>query len=406
MIPVEDAQNLILEAVRTADPERLDLLSAHTRVLAETIIARQDFPSFDNSAMDGYAVGCGDTNRTDLEVTQTIAAGQIAEQGIAPGQCARIMTGAMLPEGADAVIIQEQVRVDGNRISFDKLPEPGANVRPRGAFHRAGSPLLKPGAILGPGEIAILAAAGRSFVQVHRAPVVAILSTGDELVGIDGTPRIGQLVDSNQYGLAAQIAEAGGIPRLLGIAPDDPDQIRAGLQAALSADFVLTSGGASVGQFDYLPRVLEELGAEVVLYKINMKPGKPLMFAQCQGRPVWGLPGNPVSSMFCFWQFVRPAIRKHLGYPESHWRLPILQARLGAALRSRGDRRSYFRGQLAFSGGAWQFVPSRTDNSGDLVSLAGINGFAWLEAGVTEAQLGEFAPVVAVGEPLYHGSVR
>lgn len=397
MISVEEAQELILAAVQVAPPERLDLLSARGRVLAETVTARQDFPPYDNSAMDGYAVCSNDSQ--ELQVIGTVAAGQVPDFTVGLGQAARIMTGAMVPTGADAVVMQENVRVEGAQIFLAQAPQSGSNIRRQGEFHRSGSPLLKPGAILGSGEIAILAAAQRSFVMVHRAPTVAILSTGNELVGIDGALSTGQIVDSNQYGIAAQIAEAGGVPRLLGIAPDDPAQIRTSLEAALSADFILTSGGVSVGQFDYLPKVLADLGAEVVLYKINMKPGKPLMFAKLGDRQIWGLPGNPVSSLFCFWQFVRPAIRKRLGYPESAWRLPIIAATLSQDLRAKGDRRAYLRGRVGLSTqGNWQFAPYRTDNSGDLVSLAGINGFAWLEAGITSATAGSQVPVVIVGE--------
>jgi molybdopterin molybdotransferase len=396
MISVEEAQELILNTVQVAPPERLDLLSARGKVLAETVLARQDFPPYDNSAMDGYAVRAGDG--TQLHVIGTVAAGQVPDFTVGSGQAVRIMTGAMVPAGADTVVMQENVQVEGTQISLEQTPQLGSNIRRQGEFHRSGAPLLKPGAVIGAGEIAILAAAQRSFVMVHRAPTVAILSTGNELVGIDGTLSTGQIVDSNQYGIAAQIAEAGGVPRLLGIAPDDPEQIRASLEAALSADFVLTSGGASVGQFDYLPKVLADLGAEVVLYKINMKPGKPLMFAKLGDRQIWGLPGNPVSSLFCFWQFVHPAIRKRLGYPESAWRLPVVSATITQDLRSKGDRRAYLRGRIKLTTNGWQFAPYRTDNSGDLVSLAGINGFAWLEAGTTSAATGSHVPVVIVGE--------
>ncbi len=398
MISVEAAQELILSAVKPAAPERLDLLNARGRVLTEPVEARTDFPPYDNSAMDGYAVRSTDALDGPLEVIEMIAAGQLPTRAVAPGQAARIMTGAVMPEGADAVIIQENVTVNGQQITFEKLPPAEANVRKRAAFHQAGSTLMAPGTVLGSGEIALLAAAQRSFVQVHRAPVVAVLSTGDELVGIDGILQGARIVDSNQYGLAAQILEAGAVPRLLGIAPDDPVQIRAGLEAALEADFVLTSGGASVGQFDYLPRLLEELGAEVLLYKINMKPGKPLLFGKLRNRLIWGLPGNPVSSLFCFWQFVRPAIRKFLGYPAGRWHFPTVQAKLASPVRASGDRRAYLRGQVHLDGGGWTFAPYRTDNSGDLVSLVGINAFAWLEAGVTSAAEGESVPVLVVGE--------
>ncbi|BAC91680.1 molybdopterin molybdotransferase MoeA [Gloeobacter violaceus] len=398
MISVEEAQALILEAVEVGAPERVDLLAACSRVLAETILARTDFPPYDNSAMDGYAVRSADTGFGKLQVVETIAAGRMPTHPLAEGQAARIMTGAVLPEGSDAVLIQEEARLEGDTLTFEKLPAPGANVRYRGAFHKAGSPLMPPGTVLQPGEIALLAAAQRAFVLTHRPPAVAIVSTGDELVGIDGVLAGARIVDSNQYGLVAQVREAGGDPRALGIAPDDPEAIRMRLLAALDADFVLLSGGASVGQFDYTPQVLEALGAQVVLYKINMKPGKPLMFARLGSRLIWGLPGNPVSSLFCFWQFVRPAIRKFMGYPPERWRYPVVTAQLKAPVRSKGDRRAYLRGQLALEAGVWRFAPYRTDNSGDLVSLLGINAFAWLEAGVTGACEGETVPVLVVGE--------
>lgn len=402
MISVEEAQQLILDTVVPGGVERLDILDAEGRVLAETVTAAQDFPPYDNSAMDGYAVCSRDLSQTRLTVIEVIPAGKMPEQAVGEGECARIMTGAVLPAGADAILIQEEVNVRGDAIEFAQLPQAGTHVRYRGDYHQAGDTLLKPGTVLHAGEIAILAAAQRSFVLAHRAPIVAVLSTGDELVGIDGQLQPGQIVDSNQYGLAAQIRAAGGIPRMLGIARDDPGHLRDCLESALSADFILTSGGVSVGQFDYMLQVLEEMDAEVVLYKINMKPGKPLTFARLRGRLLWGLPGNPVSALLCFWQFVRPAIRKSLGYPGTGWFLPNIPARLDASVSTKGDRRTYLRGRLALESGEWVFTPYRTDSSGDLVSLAGINGFAWLEKGIAVAESGSTVPVFLVGEPDTH----
>ena len=296
------------------------------RILAQPLQSDRLLPPWDNSAMDGYAVRAAEiVVGTPVPLVGVVAAGHPTSQTLAPGTCLRIMTGAPVPQGADAVIMREEAEEEADRVRFRSPARPGQHIRRAGEDIRPGDRLLPAGAALAAGEVGVLAAIGRTLVEVHRRPQVAVLSTGDELVPADRVPGPGQIVNSNSHALAAQIHEAGGIPRLLPIAQDDPDTLRAAFADALRADVVVSSGGVSVGQFDYVRDVLAELGAVEQFSRVAMKPGKPLTFSyidsgsgQAGRRVLWfGLPGNPASSMVSFELFVRPALRRMCGLPES-----------------------------------------------------------------------------------------
>ena len=304
MLSVQQAEEIIFKRVQPLDAlldaEVVDLLAAFDRILAMPVTSDLDFPHWDNSAMDGYAVryadveGCSASQPAVLEIAEEIAAGKQPQHTIKPGQAARIFTGAMMPEGADTVVMQEETRLEGSRVVILSAPKSQAFVRHRASYYQAGTPLLMPGIPLFAPEIGILASAQCTQVSVYRRPRVAILSTGDELVTPDRPLQPGQIVDSNQYAMAAIVAQSGGIPLLLGIVADQPEALKNAIASALtSADIVVSSGGVSVGDYDYVDRILESLGAEIHLRAIAIKPGKPLTFAtfkyqEHQGRGAGG----------------------------------------------------------------------------------------------------------------------
>ncbi|MBW4521667.1 MAG: molybdopterin molybdotransferase MoeA [Scytolyngbya sp. HA4215-MV1] len=420
MLPVHQAEQLILSLVHPFNPDHdvevLDLLKACDRVLAAPIISQLDFPHWDNSAMDGYAVRFADvqTCRPDqpieLEIVEEIPAGYQPQHTIQPGQAARILTGSVMPSGADTVVMQEDTRRQDERVWILTTPKPQAFVRHQGEFYRAGAVLLPAGIMLGAPEIAVLAAAQCASVKVYRRPRVAILSTGSELVGVEQPLQAGQIVDSNQYALAALVAQAGAEPLCLGRVPDEPDQLRAAIVHAITtADIVLSSGGVSVGDYDYVDDILEELGADIAIRAVAMKPGKPLTVATLSDRqfassepnpsPVsptlyFGLPGNPVSALVTFWRLVLPALRKLSGLAQA-WQPAFVDARSRQVLRSDGKRETYLWGSVSLENGIYEFSPAGGNHSsGNLINLAQTNSLARLSVGQTQIAVGETVQVV------------
>ena len=333
MLPVREAEAIILNLVKPIrDREYVSLDDARNRVLAEPVASNLDFPHDDNSAMDGYAVRFADVadraTPAILKIVEEIPAGSVPARDLAPGEAARVFTGSLLPNGADTIVIQENARADGDRVAIDAAPDgPGTFVRRRGAFYRGGDPLLPPGTPLGPPEIAVLAAAQITSIPVWRRPRVAILSTGNELVPPDRPLARGQIVDSNRYALAAFVAACGAVPVPLGIFKDRPEELRQGMARAIaSADLVLSTGGVSVGTYDFVEELLGELGGEIRIRSVAIKPGKPLTVAtfphsHCS---YFGLPGNPVSALASCWRFVSAALKKCAGRPGP-WGPPRLR---------------------------------------------------------------------------------
>lgn len=325
MIGVDEARERILARFHPLEPERVPILEALDRVLAEDIYSDIDIPPFDNSAMDGYALRSGDTigasqeNPVTLEVMADLAAGHTTHLKVESGRAIRIMTGAPLPEGADAVVRFEETSEGltgswGERIEVYKEVLPWDNVRPAGEDIRKGELVLPKGTLVRPQEIGVLASLGRPEVEVIRRPQVAILATGDELVAIDEEIGPGQIRNSNEYSTAAQVIRYGGVPVRLGMARDNIEELTSKIEEGLAAkvDLFLTSAGVSVGEYDVVKEVLASEG-EIDFWQVYMKPGKPLAFGHIQGVPLLGLPGNPVSAMVSFEQFARPAILIMLG---------------------------------------------------------------------------------------------
>lgn len=377
VLSVEEALEQILATVRVLEPERVPILEALDRVLAEEVVADRDIPPLPNSAMDGYAVRSTDVARVParLQVIAEAPAGRLCPAVVEPGTAVRIMTGAPIPAGADAVVPFEHTRPVDKWIEVLRETRPGANIREAGEDVRAGQAVLFPGQVLRPQEIGMLAALGRTEVAVIRRPRVAILATGDEVVPPWETPGPGQIRDANSYTVAAQVRRYGGIPLLLGIARDEETLIREGVRRALAerADLIVTSGGVSIGDFDLVKQVLATEG-EMRFWSLNMKPGRPLAFGIVGGVPLVGLPGNPVSAMIATELFVRPALRKMQGFTEWPW--PEVRARLADPIARKDGRRHYLRVRLRKTPDGWEATLTGDQGSGILSSLVQADGLA------------------------------
>jgi molybdopterin molybdotransferase len=425
MLPAKEAESIILSLVQPfdqqLDAQLVDLSAATGRILASSVTSQWDFPHWDNSAMDGYAVRYADVKSCNaqqpavLQIIEEISAGIEPQCRIQPGQASRIFTGACMPKGADTVVMQERTRREENRVFILEAPKQQAFVRHRASFYKAGEPLLQSGITLNAPEIAVLAAAGCTHLPVYRRPRVAILSTGNELVTPDQPLQPGQIVDSNQYALAAFVALSGGVPVPLGIVRDEPEELKSAIAQSLSsADIVLSTGGVSVGDYDYVDRILAELGAQIHIRSVAVKPGKPLTVAtfsplsqEVQGgsnRSVlyFGLPGNPVSALVSCWRFVQPALSKLSGLPQEGWRPVFVKVRSHHDLHSDGRRETYLWGQLRLDAtGTYEFhLAGGSHNSGNLINLAQTTGLAVVPVGQTLISAGEPVQVLQVSSPL------
>ncbi|MDE3094682.1 MAG: molybdopterin molybdotransferase MoeA [Chloroflexota bacterium] len=394
MISVEEALERILSHVHVLEPEERPILDALGQVVAEDVVAPLDIPPHDNTAMDGYALRAADTRgaREDAPVTLRVvgelAAGYLFEGEVQPGAAVRIMTGAPMPRGTDAVVPFEETDEPAGRafgsfaksrdvVGILKAARPGANVRRAAEDVRRGQTILRAGALLHPAQVGVLASLGQATVRVHRRPVVAILSTGDE-VREPGEPlRPGQIYDSNAYSISAMVQASGGIPRRLGIAKDTVEALTAKLRGGLDADLLVTSAGVSRGDYDVVKDVLAKEG-EVDFWTVRMRPGKPLAFGTFSSGarrvPHIGLPGNPVSSMVSFELFGRPAIFKMLG--RGDWQRPLVRAVVDEAIANTDARRVYARAILTQREDRWHAALTGPQGSGMLTSMAQANALA------------------------------
>ena len=387
MLSVEEARQRMLDTIPVLPSERREIFECAGYVLAEELHATENIPPFDNSAMDGYAVRAADVknvsedNPAVLSVTETIAAGYAPTQQVAAGQAARIMTGAMMPDGADAVVMQEVTQQDENKVKIFESVDKTGNVRFTGESVAAGQRVMGRGKHLRPPEISMLASLNCAEAAVHRKPTVAIVSTGDELTPLGEPLEPGKIRDSNRYGLYAQVQEAGGTPIDMGIAPDDAAETERIFRAALAkADALITSGGVSVGEHDIVKRVLEKLG-EINFWRVAMKPGKPQAYGIADGKPIFGLPGNPVSSLVVFELFVRPALLKMAGHTELL--RPTFKATLTESVTNRDGRVNYMRAVLTESDGQYTAETTGPQGSGILHSLVLANGLITIPTGTT-----------------------
>ncbi len=372
-------------------PETLGL------VLAEDIVSDLDLPPFDKAMMDGFALRFSDLRdgRAELAIIEEIVAGKTPTKVLAAGQASRIMTGAPIPQGADAVVMIERCEVtDKVRVNDPKL-KPGANILSRGREMRAGETVLHAGIRLRPQEIGLLAAVGRTSAIVQRAPIVAVVCTGDELVPPEVKPGAGQIRNSNGPMLLAQIQRAGGTPRFVGIARDEPGHLREQITAGLECDVLLLSGGVSAGTLDLVPGVLAELGVQPLFHKVAIKPGKPLLFGVKGPRLVFGLPGNPGASLVCFELFVRPALRGLMGLEAGPG---MVKATLTKDFPYRTDRPTYHPARLRLTDTGWTIEPVGWFGSPDLRGTSPANAFVVLPEGDHQHRAGDVLPVLRVEE--------
>jgi molybdopterin molybdotransferase len=350
--------------------------------------------------MDGYAVRTADLpgGRGTLTVVEEVTAGQVPRVVLASGQATRIMTGAPIPGGADAVVQVERTQptdAAGVRIDDPRL-QPDHNILRRGREMRAGDVVLRPGTVLRPQELGVLATVGRTTVLAIPAPTAAVLATGDEIVEAPERPGPGQIRNGNGPTLLAQAARAGSVPRYLGIARDNVASLRALMEEGLRSSLLLLSGGVSAGKLDLVPQVLRDLGVQPHFHQVTMKPGKPVFFGTRGHTLVFGLPGNPVSTFVCFELFVRPALRRMRGLADAGTTLPLVP--LAGDFNYRTDRPTYHPAQLETTAQGWQVRPVPWFGSPDLRGLVGCNCFVLFPAGEGQHRAGQVYPVLRVDE--------
>ena len=382
-MPVAQARKYIrefLEPVTTV--EVLPIRSTLGRVLAEDILSPCNVPNHDNSAMDGYAFNADDLNsngETSLNIIGTAFAGKAFDGRIGKGQCVRIMTGAVMPQGADTVVVQERVQADGEHIRFTDGPKRGMNMRYAGEDLQQGQVVLPAGHLMRAADLGLIASLGLGELKVYRKLRVAFFSTGDELASIGQALEAGQVYDSNRYTLFGMLTRMGVEIIDMGVMRDVPELLEQALKdAAASADVILTSGGVSVGEADFMKQLLEKLG-QVVFWKIAMKPGRPLAYGKVGNAHYFGLPGNPVSVMVTFYQFVREALLVLMGQPQPATQ-PLLDVVCIGEIRKLPGRTEFQRGILfPAENGNWQVKPTGNQGSGILRSMAEANCFIVLD---------------------------
>jgi len=372
VISASEALKIILDSIRPLETITAGLEQSSGSILGEEIVAPGDIPPFDNAAMDGFAVRSEDIRKVPVSLTVVgeIAAGSTPVNPLAPGEAMSIMTGAKVPAGCDVGIEQEWTeRKSDNRVTILRSADPGHNIRRAGSDIRAATTVFTPGTFLRPQEIGVLASLGKRFVVIHRKPSIAILTTGNEVVEIDKPLPDGKIRNSNAYVLSALIRQLGCEARSLGIATDEKSDLKARIKEGLRADVLITTGGVSVGKYDLVMDALKETGVEIKFWKVNIKPGMPLLFGIHENKPVFGLPGNPVSAMVTFLQFVKPALMRLMG--QRTYAPPLrLHARLEDEITKSDGKRHFVRGVLVNANGSIGVRTTGSQVSNILTSLS------------------------------------
>ncbi|MCK6474904.1 MAG: molybdopterin molybdotransferase MoeA [Planctomycetes bacterium] len=375
MISVDEAQAILIKEAGRGERAEIELSEAHAHYLAEDARADRDFPPFDRAMVDGFALRTKDIAQVpaDLAVIEDVPAGRAPQQAVGPGQATRIMTGAPVPQGADAVVMIEHTKPGGARVTVERSLEAEANIARRGSDRRQGATVIAAGMRIGPAETGVLASVGYAKVPVFRKPHIAILGSGDELVEPGAQPKPWQIRNSNSYQLLAQAASHGLSAEYLGVAPDEAQRTRRMVEEGLACDVLITTGGVSVGDKDFIGAAFADLGVEILFDKIAVKPGKPTAFGRRGGTLVFGLPGNPVAALTCFHLFVMTAVRARMGAAEplpARWRVPLKGSR-----RAAGDRPTFVPARLEASETGLHAVPNEWHGSGDLCATVQAAGF-------------------------------
>lgn len=392
MLSYEQARQVVLENITPAGVEQADLIDAVGRVLVEDIVAPWNMPLWDNSAMDGYAVRFADCGEIPckLKVTGYVPAGATAEGIEVKAGCAiKIMTGAPVPSGADAIVpFEETEETSGEQVVIQAPVAASQHIRFSGEDVRCGQTVIAAGTVIRPPEVSMLASLGRARVPVFLRPVVAVLSTGDELIELGRTPGPGEIINSNTQALAAAVREAGGIPRIIGVARDNLESHREKLREGLKADMLVTSAGVSAGDRDLVRVVLEEMGVKQIFWKIGIKPGKPTAFGVKDGKPVFSLPGNPVSSLITFEEFVRPSLLRMMGHRQVL--RPTFRATLSDDVKNReSDRTVLLRIRLERDGERFFATTSGKQQTGLLKTMVNSAAIAVIPPGRSFMAAGE-----------------
>jgi len=397
MLSYEQARNKVIEEVgKRRGPSATTAVSvwdALGLVLAQQVKTDREYPPFDRSTRDGYAVRSKETAPSaQLKCVGEIKAGDTVRESLAAGTCLQIMTGAAVPSGADAVVMIEQTSREGDLVRFERTAQPGQNIVPRGSEAFAAQTILTPGMRLGYAELALAAQVGAVQLECARRPRVAILSTGDEVVLIDETPGPFQIRNSNSVSLAAQVRIAGGEPVVLGNAADRIEDLGEKIERGLKEDALVLSGGVSMGKYDLVESALKAMGADFFFDAVAIRPGKPAVFGMCQGKPVFGLPGNPVSTMVTFELFVAPAIDLLSGAEARA--LPLVEARLAEVMKEKPGLTHFLPARVEWRGGAPEVKALKWQGSGDIAALAKANCFLMVPADREKIEAGENVSVL------------
>ena len=393
MISVEDALHKILDVFVPLGQEKVNILNSLGRVIGEDIYAARNIPPKNNSAMDGYALRWEDTRGASrekpvvLNVIENLPAGAIPQKAVGKGESSRIMTGAPVPDGADAVVRVEDTAKQERKVKIFAEAEEGQDIRFAGEDIKDGELVIPRGHIIRPAETGMLASLGRSSISAYQRAVVAVVATGDELVDIDEHPSPWQIVSSNSYSLAAQIIDCGGIPLQIGIAKDTREDLVSKFKAALRADIIVSFGGVSVGDYDLVKDVMKEVGNKMQFWRVAMRPGRPLAFGSMGGVPLFGLPGNPVSSMIAFEQFVRPSILKMMGHKNLFRR--TVKATVREDIIKKKGARHFIRARVDYKNGNYTVTSTGNQGSGILKSMVRANGLIILPENTTSVKKGE-----------------
>ncbi len=398
VISVNQAVRMVLNQIRPLGAEEIALSKAHGRILFESVRASRSVPPFNNSAMDGYAVRWRDVAAVSerqpvtLQVLETVRAGRVARGAVTKSGAIRIMTGAPLPRGADTIVRVEHTEALNRVVRIKKTDGAASHVRRAGEDICRGQKILERGRTLTPADIGLAASVGKSRLKVYRKPIVGLISTGDELLDVNDPPKPGKIVNSNSYTLAAAIEQAGAVSEFLGIARDSRRQLAAVLRKALRCDVIVTSGGVSVGDYDFVKEALRDIGVRMQFWRVAQRPGHPMVFGRIGNKPVFGLPGNPVSSAVSFLLYARPALLKMMG--SSKLFLPVVTARLEHDIRSPLGLKEFIRCRVREDHGKIFVSSTGTQSSGVLSSLSKSDGLIVAHEKYQLLKKGAKAPVV------------